>query len=100
MESGTYVENIDFLGKAITVRSVDPNNPKIAAETIIDCQGSEEQPHRGFYIHSNEDSNSVIAGLTIINGYDGYAYSGAGVYCEGSLLSVRNCNFYKNTLLK
>ena len=36
VEPGTYVENIDFLGKAITVQSTDPLDPMIVASTIID----------------------------------------------------------------
>ncbi|MHC4500820.1 MAG: LamG-like jellyroll fold domain-containing protein, partial [Planctomycetota bacterium] len=55
---GTYTgegnRDIDFLGKAITVRSIDPNDPNIVAATIIDCNGTEDDPHRGFYFHSGE----------------------------------------------
>ncbi|MCK5271245.1 MAG: hypothetical protein KAJ52_01665, partial [Sedimentisphaerales bacterium] len=36
VEPGTYLENIDFLGKAITVRSTDPCDPCVVAATIID----------------------------------------------------------------
>ncbi len=69
---GTYtgpgnVDN-DFLGKAITVRSIDPADPCVVAATIIDCNGSEEDPHRGFIFQNEEDANSILAGLTIING--------------------------------
>jgi len=70
---GTYTgdgnRDIDFLGKASTVRSTDPNNPNIVATTIIDCNGTQEDPHRGFYFHNNEDANSVLVGLTITGGY-------------------------------
>ena len=41
VQPGTYTgdgnSDIDFLGKAITVRSIDPNDPNIVAATIIDC---------------------------------------------------------------
>ncbi len=33
---GTYFETIDFLGRAITVRSTDPTDPATVAATIID----------------------------------------------------------------
>ena len=60
---GTYTglgnRNIDFLGKAITVRS--ENGPE---NCIIDCQNS----GRGFYFHTSEGPNSVLDGLTITNG--------------------------------
>jgi hypothetical protein len=69
---GTYTgdgnRDLDLRGKPITVRSIDPNDPNIVAVTIIDCNGTCEDPHRGFHFHSDEDANSVIEGLTIING--------------------------------
>ncbi len=37
---GTYVENIDFFGKAITVRSTDPNDAGVVLNTIIDGGGA------------------------------------------------------------
>jgi hypothetical protein len=55
---GTYTghgnRDISFLGKAITVRSTDPNDPNIVAATIIDCNGSPAEHHRGFVLTSNE----------------------------------------------
>ena len=58
--TGDGNRDIGFLGKAITVTSVDPNDPNIVAATIIDCQGTEIEPHRGFYFHNGEDENSVL----------------------------------------
>ncbi len=73
VQPGTYTGNgnrdIDFLGKEITVRSTDPNDPIVVASTIINCQGTEEERHRGFYFHSDEDGNSILEGITIVNGY-------------------------------
>ncbi|MGA1979791.1 MAG: hypothetical protein ABSG99_04390 [Sedimentisphaerales bacterium] len=73
---GTYTgdgnRDIDFLGKAITVRSIKPDDPNIVAATIIDCNGTESDPHRGFYFHSGEDANSIVDGFTITNGYAPY----------------------------
>ena len=43
---------IDFSGKAITVRS--ENGPE---NCIIDCNGTEEELHRGFFFQSGEDFN-------------------------------------------
>ena len=76
--TGDGNRDIDFIGKAITVRSTDPNDPNIVATTIIDCNGTEEEPHRGFYFHSGEDANSILDGLTITNGYAKY---GGGIHC-------------------
>jgi uncharacterized repeat protein (TIGR01451 family) len=67
--TGTGNRDIDFNGKTITVRSSNPDDPNIVASTIIDCQGTEAEPHRAFYFHTGEDQASVVHGLTIINGY-------------------------------
>jgi len=65
---GTYTgqgnRDISFLGKAITVRS--ENGPE---NSIIDCQGTEADPHRGFYFHNGETSSCIVRGFTIQNGY-------------------------------
>jgi hypothetical protein len=70
--SGTGNVNIDFGGKAITIKStIDPNNPNpaIIAATIIDCQGTKDDPHRAFWFHNHEGNNSKVLGFTIRNGY-------------------------------
>jgi len=67
--SGSGNRDIDFKGKVITVRSKDPNDLNIAATTIIDCNGTGTDPHCGFQFHSNENSNSILVGLTITNGF-------------------------------
>ncbi len=65
---GTYTgdgnRDIDFKGKTITLRSA--NGPE---NCIIDCNGTSDDPHRGFYFHTNEDANSILAGFNIKNGY-------------------------------
>ncbi len=94
---GTYTgagnRDISYNGKAITVRSEDPNDPNIVAATIINCNGTEDQPHRGFLFNSGEEANSVLAGLTITNGYADY---GGGIYCEASRPTITNCNIVGN----
>ena len=69
---GTYTgdgnRDIDFKGKAITVRS--ENGPE---NCIIDCNGT----HRGFNFHSEEPNNAVLDGFTIIN------CSNEGIYIAG-----------------
>ena len=103
IRAGTYTgagnRDIDFLGKAITVRSTDPNDWPVVAATVIDCEGSEADPHRGFKFHSGEDANSVLAGLTITNGYgprdviagNDRAFVGGGVYCAASSPTISKC---------
>jgi hypothetical protein len=96
--TGTGNRDIDFLGKAITVRSTDPNKPGIVAATIINCQGTKADPHRGFYFHSGENAGSVLNGLTITNGYvmDG---CGGGVRCNSSSPAITNCTFVGNSAI-
>jgi len=75
VQPGTYTgqgnRDIDFLGKGITVRSCtgDP------ATTIIDCQGSVSEPHRGFWFHTGEDSTSILQSITVTGG-GGVSYGG------------------------
>ncbi|MGB8226705.1 MAG: right-handed parallel beta-helix repeat-containing protein [Sedimentisphaerales bacterium] len=59
----TDPNGFDFKGKAITIRSEDPNDPNIVAATVIDCCSL----GRAFIFQNGEDANSIIEGLTIIN---------------------------------
>src|ERR1039458_2953 len=61
VSNGTYFENLNFAGKAVTVTSV--NGPQ---ETIID--GSHAGPVVNF--SNGEGAGSVINGFTIQNGYN------------------------------
>ncbi|MCK4294306.1 MAG: right-handed parallel beta-helix repeat-containing protein [Planctomycetes bacterium] len=105
---GTYTgpgnRDIDFLGKAITVRSTDPNNPNIVAATIIDCNGA----GRGFRFDGGEEPDSVLAGLTITNGYgpdDAYIdyitwSAGGAIFCEDSSPTIINCRITASSAQK
>ncbi len=103
---GTYSNagnrDIDFRGKAITVRSA--NGP---ASTIINCgAASGQESHRGFYFHSGERSGSVLSGFTIRSGRvfgsqipsstSSWSRSashpiGGGIYCEFSSPTITDC---------
>ncbi len=103
--TGTGNRDIDFLGKAITLRSIDPNNPEIVQNTIIDCNGTELVPHRGFYFHHGENANSIVDGLTITKAYapndifiDGvWRQAGAGACCYQSSPTFLRCEFVANS---
>jgi predicted outer membrane repeat protein len=77
--------NLDPMGKSITIRSSTPEDEDIVAATIIDPNGFGP----GFYLYSGEDSNCIIEGLTIRNGYRGK--SGGGFSCYNSQPTIRNC---------
>ena len=82
--SGPGNYNIDFRGKAITVRS--ENGPE---DCFIDCNGL----GRGFHFHNDEDERSVVNGFTITNGYAPY---GGGIWCYWSSPVVTNCTVIGN----
>jgi len=86
--------DIDFMGKAITVRSADPNDLGVVAATTIDCEGTETNPHRGFILQGDETQDMTVAGLTITNGYAGL---GGAIYSYGSNLILRKCVIVGNT---
>jgi parallel beta-helix repeat protein len=102
---GTYTgsgnRDIDFGGKALTVRSIDPNDSNVVAATIIDCNGTESEPHRGFYFHDGEDPNSALDGFTIINGYAASGIPGSpcggAVYNSYGIPTISNCVFSRNS---
>jgi parallel beta-helix repeat protein len=90
VSNGTYTgvgnKDIDYKGKAITVRSENgPDN------CIIDCENS----GRGFYFHSCEDADSIVDGFTITNGYCSELPlpEGGGIFCLDACTNptIRNC---------
>lgn len=92
--TGTGNRNIDFLGKAITVRSESgPEN------CIVDCNNA----GRGFYFHSAEDKNSIVDGLTITNGHgpeedieNRWISRGGAILCSASSPTIINCTIIDN----
>jgi len=70
--TGDGNRDLDFLGKAIMVRSVDPDDPNVVASTVMNAGGNSGDSHRGFYFHSGEGAESVVAGLTIRSASRGY----------------------------
>jgi hypothetical protein len=56
--------DLDLLGKAVTVRS-QSDDPQAC---VIDCQGSESDPHRGFSFSSGEGAATIIRGVTVTGG--------------------------------
>ena len=93
LATGTYTgqgnRDIDFNGKAITVRSIAPNDPDVVAATIIDCEGTAESPHRGFVFQCGEGTHSVLSGLTIQNGYAPEAPWGNSWYSSGGAIFIK-----------
>jgi parallel beta-helix repeat protein len=84
VRDGTYAENINFLGKAITVRSENG-----ADVTTID--GSRNGSVVTF--NSGEGPESVLDGFKLTFGK---AIGGGGIYCYSSSPSIKNCTVYGN----
>ena len=87
---GTYYENIDFLGKAITLRSEDPENWDVVSATIIDANDLDTV----VTFDNGEDASSVLEGFTITGGLapgTGNARDGGGIYCYGSSPTISKC---------
>lgn len=85
--AGTYKgfgnRNLNFLGKAITVRGVaGPGN------TVIDPQGI----GRGFFFQNEETSDSILEGV-LIRGAAAFGDEniGGGIRCDMSSPTIRNC---------
>jgi parallel beta-helix repeat protein len=113
LSKGTYYENVDYDGKAITIKGKDPNDAAVVAATIISGNGSGNV----VAFDSSETSTSVLEGLTIADGNRGiYCYytsptiskcvikdndtsgtdDGAGMYNDNSDPNVLNCTFSNN----
>ncbi|MGA1875735.1 MAG: right-handed parallel beta-helix repeat-containing protein [bacterium] len=86
---GTYYENITFLDKVITVKSIDPNNASIVSATIID--GGKKNSVVTF--DNGEEGNSSLSGFTLRNGSN---FDGGGIYCDASP-SITHCVIIGNT---
>ena len=93
---GTYTgagnKNLDFGGKAITVRgaSGDP------ALCVIDC----EEDGWGFHFHHGEGPDARVEALTVTRAYLRYAGAagGAGVRCDESSPTIVNCVIRGNVM--
>lgn len=96
LADGTFDDDgnrdIDYLGKAITIRS-ESGDP---ADVTIDCEGDEFDNHRAFWFHNDEGSSSILQNITIVHGYivDG---NGGGILCEGGAApTIEGCVFGSN----
>ena len=94
LADGTYTgpgnRDIDFRGKAITVRSQSGE----ASAVVIVCGGTSIDPHRAFLFDSNETQTSVLEGVTIT---DGYIDDGGAIICHYSSPTIKTCIFTGNT---
>ena len=92
VDTGTYVENINFEGKNITVASLylTSQDTSYISQTIIDGDNSGSV----VTFENGEDSNAVLTGFTITNGNADY---GGGIYCSNSSPSLVNVTISDNS---
>jgi len=89
---GTYFENIDFVGKGITVASnflIDADTLHIANTIINGSQPTDPDFGSCVRFTSNEDTTSVIIGFTLTEGTGCLVQAinekvGGGIHCYGS----------------
>jgi hypothetical protein len=96
---GTYEESIDFMGKAITVRSTDPNNGGVVEATIINANCDANNIGRVVTFDDGEDANSILTGFTITGGYSVGDYPddvGGGIFCLQASPAISNCVICNN----
>jgi parallel beta-helix repeat protein/predicted outer membrane repeat protein len=94
---GTYYEAIDLLGKAITVRSINPEDPAVVQSTIINGAGA----YHVVQCSSGETPATVVAGFTITGGNaNGHpwddAYGGGVSFWNSSSPTLMNCLIIDN----
>jgi len=103
VQPGTYIENVDFLGKDLVLRST--TGP---ASTIID--GSAGPPGAASCVRftAGESAAAVLEGFTLTGGTgsiyrgrleDGVedVHAGGGLYCRTASPTIRDCVIAENT---
>jgi hypothetical protein len=92
---GTYTgdgnRDLDFLGKALTLRSQSGDS----SGCIIDAGGSSAGRHTIMIFDDGEGPSTIIEGLTLSRGYSPITF-GAGASCIGSSPSFVSCVFDSN----
>lgn len=89
---GIYYENIDFMGKDITVRSDLDGDPLTADISSVAVVLDGNQTGSVVTFASTEGPGSVLEGFTIKNGSGtlvGLDTHGGGIYCSGSSPTIR-----------
>lgn len=92
VDPGEYSENIDFLGKAISLRSTDPYCGDCIETTIIRGQSNAAV----VTFQSGETSAAQLWGFTITSGMGGSNDVGGGILINNSSSPIINGNIIKH----
>jgi hypothetical protein len=89
---GTYYGKINFNGKNIILRSTEPTNPIVVANTVINGR----RVGSVVTFSGTESAACILSGFTIINGIGTYEYigynsysNGGGIYGNGTLATIQ-----------
>jgi parallel beta-helix repeat protein len=77
---GIYTEMVDFLGKNLTLRSINPDDPAVVEATVIKSRGY----NPAVVFSAGEGPTSVLSGFTITGG-------NTGILCYGTSPTIINC---------
>ncbi len=86
--TGAGNRDIEVRGKAITIRSVGPNDPSVVDATVINCNDPQEVPHQAFVLIGQVPGIALV-GVTITGARGGV--NGGGVKCLG-FVTVSRCH--------
>jgi len=94
VDTGRYVENINFNGKNITVASLflTTQDTSYISQTIIDG----DQVDNVVEFTNGEDTTAVLCGFTITNGASSVGWEGGGIYCYQSSPRLENLYITEN----
>lgn len=103
---GTYFENINMMGKEITLASefiIDEEDSHITNTVIDGSQSSNPDQSSVITLISGESINTTICGFTIKNGGGNFPdpfgqSSGGGIYCVESGVTLSDNNIVDNQL--
>lgn len=100
---GIYYEQINFLGKAITVAShyIIDNDPAHIDNTILDGNLLTAGQSSVVLLNSGEDTTSIISGFTIRNGtgtLNDVYLQGGGIYLQNSGAKIMHNRITQNIL--
>ena len=95
VDPGTYIENVNFNGKNITVASLflTTLDTSYISQTIIDAN----ENGTAVIINTGEDSTTLLCGFTIQNGYSIDWDGGGGIYCEDSSPKLKHLIIRNNS---
>ncbi|MBN1816139.1 MAG: right-handed parallel beta-helix repeat-containing protein [Sedimentisphaerales bacterium] len=89
VQPGRYRENIHFMGKNLTLRSLDPSDDSVVRRTVIEGLGNDS----AVQFEGTEIRECELAGVTITGGYGAL---GGGIKGNYSQATIRRCLITNN----